>query len=149
MSDDSLQRALAALPHGTEFRFVDRLLALEPGQRGAGEYLVRGDEPFLKGHFPGHPLLPGVLLIEAIAQLAGTVAQSDPIITPLAGLKLTAVRNAKILGTATPGQTVSLSAEVLGRMGNLIQTRGEATVNGQRVLAVELTLSGENTSVSK
>ncbi len=146
MSEDSLQRALAALPHGPGFRFVDRLLTLEPGQRGTGEYLVRGDEPFLKGHFPGHPLLPGVLLIEAVAQLAGTVAQSDPSITPLAGLKLTAVRNAKILGTAAPGQTVSLSAEVLGRMGNLIQTRGEATVNGLKVLAVELTLSGENAS---
>jgi len=144
MSDDLLQKALASLPHGLEFRFVDRLLTLEPGQRGTGEYLVRGDEPFLKGHFPGHPLLPGVLLIEAIAQLAGTVAQCDPNIPPLQGMKLTAVRNAKILGTAAPGQMVLLSAEVLGRMGNLIQARGEAMVGGQRVLAVELTLAGEN-----
>lgn len=143
MSVDSLQRALSSLPHGPEFRFVDRLLTLEPGKSGTGEYLVRGDEPFLKGHFPGNPLLPGVLLIEAIAQLAGTVAQSDPAIPPLAGLKLTAVRNAKILGTAAPGEVVQLSAEVMGRMGNLIQTKGEATVSGQRVLAVELTLSGE------
>jgi 3-hydroxyacyl-[acyl-carrier-protein] dehydratase len=144
MSDDLLQKALACLPHGPEFRFVDRLLTLEPGQRGTGEYLVRGDEPFLKGHFPGHPLLPGVLLIEAIAQLAGTVAQCDPSIPPLQGMKLTAVRNAKILGTAAPGQVVLLRAEVLGRMGNLIQARGEAVVGGQRVLAVELTLAGEN-----
>jgi len=147
MSDDPLQRALSCLPHGLEFRFLDRLLSLEPGKSGSGEYLVRGDEPFLKGHFPGHPLFPGVLLIEAIAQLAGTVAQSDPAIPPLAGLKLTAVRNAKILGTAAPGEMVHLSAEVLGRMGNLIQTKGEATVNGQRVLVVELTLSGESLSV--
>lgn len=144
MSDDLLQTALANLPHGPEFRFVDRLLTLEPGQRGIGEYLVRGDEPFLNGHFPGHPLLPGVLLIEAIAQLAGTVAQCDPNIPPLNGMKLTAVRNAKILGTAAPGQVVSLSAEVLGRMGNLIQARGEALVNGHKVLVIELTLSGEN-----
>jgi len=146
MSDDLLQKALACLPHGPEFRFVDRLLMLEPGQRGTGEYLVRGDEPFLNGHFPGHPLLPGVLLIEAIAQLAGTVAQCDPSIPPLQGMKLTAVRNAKILGTAAPGQVVSLSAEVLGRMGNLIQARGEAMVGSQRVLAVELTLSGESSA---
>lgn len=142
MSDDILKRALASLPHGPEFRFVDRLLSLEAGRHGTGEYLVRGDEPFLKGHFPGQPLLPGVLLIEAVAQLAGTVAQSDPAIAPLEGLKLTAVRNAKILGTAQPGQRVALQAEVLGRMGNLIQTKGEATVEGQRVLVVELTLSG-------
>jgi 3-hydroxyacyl-[acyl-carrier-protein] dehydratase len=143
MSDDLLQKSLANLPHGPEFRFVDRLLTLEPGQRGAGEYLVRGDEPFLKGHFPGHPILPGVLLIEAIAQLAGTIAQCDPNIPPLQAMKLTAVRNAKILGTAEPGQLVALSAEVLGRMGNMIQARGEATVGGQKVLMVELTLSGE------
>jgi len=146
MSDDLLQKALASLPHGPEFRFVDRLLTLEPGQRGTGEYLVRGDEPFLKGHFPGHPLLPGVLLIEAIAQLAGTVAQCDPNIPPLQGMKLTAVRNAKILGTAAPGQRVSLSAEVLGRMGNLIQAKGEAVVGSQKVLSVELTLSGESSA---
>lgn len=142
MNDDLMQEALSRLPHGPEFRFVDRLLELDPGKSGAGEYLLNGDEAFLKGHFPGHPLLPGVLLIEAVAQLAGTVAQCDPGIPPLDGLKLTAVRNAKILGTAAPGEKVSLKAEVLGRMGNLIQARGEAAVNGQRVLAVELTLSG-------
>jgi len=143
MSDDLLQKALANLPHGPEFRFVDRLLTLEPGQRGTGEYLVRGDEPFLKGHFPGNPLLPGVLLVEAIAQMAGVVAQCDPSIPPLNGMKLTAIRNAKILGTAVPGQCVLLSAEVLGRMGNLIQAKGEALVSGRKILAVELTLSGD------
>ena len=53
---------------------------------------MRGDEPFLRGHFPSHPLFPGVLLVEAAAQLAGIVAQSDPALSPLAGLKLTALR---------------------------------------------------------
>src|SRR3954454_19207424 len=94
--------ALKLLPHGPEFRFLDRLVALDPGKSGAGEYTVRGDEPFLRGHFPGEPLFPGVLLLEAAAQLAGTVAQSDPQIPPLAGLKLTAMRGIKIVGTARP-----------------------------------------------
>src|SRR5215472_15660753 len=111
--------ALNSLPHGPEFRFVNRLLKLEPGKFGAGEYLVRGDEPFLKGHFPGQPLLPGVLLVEAAAQLAGTVGQSDPQIPPMRGLKLTALRAVKILGTAVPGETVRLEATVMGRLGNL------------------------------
>ncbi|MST95403.1 MAG: hypothetical protein EXS33_09100 [Pedosphaera sp.] len=75
---DPLAIALASLPHGPEFRFLDRLLRLDPGQSGAGEYTVRRDEPFLRGHFPGQPMMPGVLLVEAAAQLAGTVAQSDP-----------------------------------------------------------------------
>ena len=77
MSADAaeLSRAVASLPHGQEFRFVDRVIALVPGVSGEGEYTVRGDEPFLRGHFPGDPLMPGVLLIEAAAQLAGIVAQ--------------------------------------------------------------------------
>ncbi len=138
-----LSTVLRSLPHGPEFRFVDRLLTLEPGREGTGEYLVRGDEPFLRGHFPGHPLMPGVLLVEAVAQLAGTVAQSDPLIPPLAGLKLTAIRGAKILGSARPGQVVHLSTRVLGRLGNLIQAQGSASVGGTSVLQVDLTLSGE------
>lgn len=138
-----LEQALASLPHGPEFRFLDRLVKLEPGRMGAGEYLVRGDEPFLRGHFPGQPIFPGVLLLEAAAQLAGTVAQSDPIIAPLAGMKLTALRNVKILGTAAPGQTIELQAHITGRLGNLVQARATAKVNDTVVLQAELTLAGE------
>ena len=108
-----MREALALLPHGPEFRFIDRLLSLEPGQTGTGEYRVRGDESFLRGHFPGEPLFPGVLLLEAAAQLAGVVAQSDPVVPPLAGLKLTALRGIKFLGTAKPGEAIHLEARVV------------------------------------
>ena len=118
-------------------------MALDPGKSGSGEYIVRGDEPFLRGHFPGQPLFPGVLLLEAAAQLAGTVAQSDPQITPLPGLKLTALRSVKILGTAKPGEILHLEARITGRLGNLIQAQATVSVNGQVVLQGELTLSGE------
>lgn len=141
---DQLQAALNLLPHGAEFRFLDRLVALTPGQSGAGEYRVRGDEPFLRGHFPGAPLFPGVLLVEAAAQLAGVVAQSDPAIPPLKNLKLTALRKVKILGTAKPDETVLLDTKIIGRLAGLIQAAATATVNGQLVLQAELTLSGEN-----
>jgi 3-hydroxyacyl-[acyl-carrier-protein] dehydratase len=145
-----MNEALSRLPHGPEFRFVDRLLELEPGKSGAGEYIVRGDEPFLRGHFPGQPLFPGVLLVEAAAQLAGTVAQSDPQIPPLAGLKLTAMRGIKILGTARPSEKIHIEARILSRLGNLIQAQVSALVsalvNGQTVMQGELTLSGEQRS---
>src|SRR3954462_6120788 len=108
----NLGQALKSLPHGPEFRFVDRLLELDPGKSGSGEYTVRGDEPFLRGHFPGQPIFPGVLLVEAAAQLAGTVAQSDPQTPPLAALKLTAMRGIKILGTARPGEVIQLDAKI-------------------------------------
>jgi 3-hydroxyacyl-[acyl-carrier-protein] dehydratase len=140
---DPLANALRQLPHGPEFRFVDRLVSLEPGREGAGEYTVRGDEPYLRGHFPGQPLMPGVLLVEAVAQLAGTVAQSDPQFAPMSGLKLTALRGVKILGSAIPGDVVSIEARVTGRLGNLVQAQGSVKVKGQLVLQAELTLSGE------
>jgi 3-hydroxyacyl-[acyl-carrier-protein] dehydratase len=143
MADDLLKKALAFLPHGHEFRFLDRLTQLDPGVKGAGEYTVRGDEPFLRGHFPSQPLFPGVLLVEAAAQLAGTVAQSDPKIPPMPGLKLTAMRAVKILRTAKPGEVIQLEAEITGRLGNLVQAKASASVNGNLVLQAELTLSGE------
>ena len=143
MSHDERARALSLLPHGPEFRFLQQLTELVPGKKGAGEFTLRGDEPFLRGHFPDEPILPGVLLVEAAAQLAGVVAQSDPTIKPLAGLKLTAIRNAKILGTARPGETVRLKTEISGRMNHLIQATALADVNGRTVLEAMITLSGE------
>jgi len=110
---------------------------------------VRGDEPFLRGHFPGEPLFPGVLLVEAAAQLAGVVAQSDPAIPPLPGLKLTALRNVKMLGTARPGEVICLEVRVMGRLGNLIQAQARALVAGELVLTAELTLSGAATAKPK
>ena len=135
--------ALLFLPHGPEFRFLDRLLHLDPGRSGEGEYEVRGDEPFLKGHFPGQPLFPGVLLVEAAAQLAGVVAQSDPDVPPLPGLKLTALRNVKILGTARPGETIRVQAQISGRLGNLVQATATAHVGSAPVLQADLVLSGD------
>jgi 3-hydroxyacyl-[acyl-carrier-protein] dehydratase len=110
---------------------------------GVGEYTVRGDEPFLRGHFPGQPMFPGVLLVEAAAQLAGVVAQSDPQIKPMNGLKLTAMRNVKILGTARPGQKIVIEAHITGRLGNLVKARASVSVNDALVLHTELTLAGD------
>ncbi len=86
--------------------------------------------------------MPGVLLVEAAAQLAGVVAQSDPTIKPLAALKLTAIRNAKILGGARPGETLRIEAVIVGRMGNLIQASAQIEVAAGVILKTELTLSG-------
>jgi len=141
-SDDDLQGALKLLPHGAEFRFLDRLTKLNPGQSGEGEYKVRGDEPFLRGHFPGEPIFPGVLLVETAAQLAGVVAQSSPNIPPLKNLKLAAMRNVKILGAAKPGEIILLEAKIIGRLGNLVQAQAMAKIGGEVILTAELTLSG-------
>jgi 3-hydroxyacyl-[acyl-carrier-protein] dehydratase len=134
--------ALDFLPHGPEFRFVDRVIELSAGERGVAEYKVRGDEAFLRGHFPGQPLVPGVILVEAGAQLAGIVAQSDPGRTPLQDLKLTAIRGVKILGSAVPGEMIRIEANVSGRMGGLIQASISISVGGKIVVQGDVTLSG-------
>ena len=140
--NDLFATALASLPHGRSFRFVDELVALDGGKSGVGTYRIRGDEAFLEGHFPGNPMMPGVVLIEAIAQLGGVVAQSDPEQAPLADMRLTAVRAAKILAAAVPGDVLEIKATVEGRLGGLIQIDGEVSIPGVLLAKAKITLSG-------
>src|SRR5436190_14580111 len=68
---------LDRLPHKPPFRFVTALTMLEPGVTGMGDWSIRGDEEFFRGHFPGEPIVPGVLLAESLAQLAGLTQFAD------------------------------------------------------------------------
>lgn len=86
--------------------------------------------------------MPGVILVEAIAQLGGVVAQSDPEVSPLEDLRLTAIRAAKILGAAVPGDELELEAVVEGRMGGLVQIGGEVRLRGEVLAKAKVTLSG-------
>ena len=134
--------AMRSLPHGPEFRFVDRMISLTPGKEGVGEYRVRGDEYYLRGHLPGEPILPGVLLVEAGAQVAGMVAQEDPANPTWPRMKLSALRGVKILGSARPGDTLRIQAAITGRLDALIQASVCAYVGEMKVLSAELTLAG-------
>ena len=134
---------LALLPHGEGFRFVDQLISLDPGKSATASYRVKNDELFFQGHFPGNPIVPGVILIEALAQLGGVVAQTDPQIEALHNMKLTAVKQAKILGAAQPGAELVIHARLEGRMGNLIQVQGEVTQQDVTLLKASVILSGD------
>ena len=134
---------LSLLPHGEGFRFVDELITLDPGKSATARYLVKVDEFFFKGHFPDNPIVPGVILIEALAQLGGIVAQTDPQIEPLQNMKLTAVKQAKILGAAKPGAELLICARLEGRMGSLIQIQGEVIDQDVTLLKASVILSGD------
>ena len=147
-SPEILQLAMRSLPHGPEFRFVDRMVSLTPGKEGVGEYHVRGDEYFLRGHLPGEPIMPGVLMAEAAAQVAGMVAQEDPANPRWPRLKLTALRAVKILGAVRPGDTLRIEAVITGILGDMIQARVFASVADEKVLSAEVTLSGSGPAKS-
>lgn len=132
-----LQAALHSLPHGPSFRFLDELISLEPGNEARATYLVRGDEDFLSAHFPGNPMMPGVLLIEAIAQLGGIVVQPA-----LTDLRLTGVRAAKVLGAAVPGDVLEILAKIEGQLGGLVQIEGEVRGPNGLLASARVTLSG-------
>lgn len=139
-----LVQALSSLPHGPSFRFVDEVVTLDPGVSATGRWTLKGDEAFLEGHFPGNPLLPGVIMIEALAQLGGILAQSDRGDNPLKNVRLTAVRQFKILGSIPPGETLTLTAKRDAVMPGLVQISGEIlTAEGNRLATGSIILSGE------
>lgn len=136
-------QALSALPHGPAFRFLDELLDLEPGVSASARWTLKGDEAFLAGHFPGRPLLPGVIMIEALAQLGGVLAQSARADRPLQDLRLTAVQRFKILGSIVPGTALRIHARLEAALPGLVQVAGDLRLEDGTLLAAgTVALSG-------
>lgn len=147
--DTPFDQALTTLPHGPGFRFIDELIALDPGRSARGLYLIKGTEQFLEAHFPGNPIMPGVLMIEAIAQVAGIAAQCNTSDSgSFANLRLAAVSQAKIIKAACPGDQLVISTSITGSMGKLIQAEGQIVIfdegneNPSPIVKARITLSG-------
>jgi 3-hydroxymyristoyl/3-hydroxydecanoyl-(acyl carrier protein) dehydratase len=134
--EPSLVQALSSLPHGPEFRFIDELIELQPGVSAKARWTLKGTEEFLRGHFPGHALLPGVIMIEALAQLGGILTQTRPGIEPMSDLRLTAVRQFKILGSIVPGQSLVIEAKLEGALEGVVQASGSITDEAGNKLAM-------------
>ncbi|PHX94251.1 MAG: 3-hydroxyacyl-[acyl-carrier-protein] dehydratase FabZ [Acidimicrobium sp.] len=133
----SLPKPSDLIPHRAPFLFVDELVALVPGQSAAGLWRLTGDEEFFKGHFPGRPTLPGVLICEAIAQVGACAILSEEKFKgklPLFG----GLDGARFRRQISPGDVLEMSVQ-LGRMSARAgKGTGVAKVNGEIACECEL-----------
>ena len=129
MKIDEIQ---SVLPHRYPMLLVDRILSVEPGKRAVGLKNVTINESFFEGHFPGHPVMPGVLLIESMAQVGGVVflstGQNHGKLVYLVGLEKVRFRKPVV-----PGDSVISEVEHLGQRGNFGKVKAVARVDGEIV----------------
>lgn len=121
------------LPHRYPFLLVDRILELEPAQRIVGLKNVTINEQFFQGHFPGAPVMPGVLIIEAMAQVAGVLIYRDMPDRDKKLIYFTGIENAKFRRPVIPGDQLRIEMELLSRRNNFGKMRGRATVDEKLV----------------
>lgn len=135
------------IPHRDPFLLVDEVRELEKGKKYLGIRHVRPEEFYFKGHFPGHPVMPGVLLVESMSQAFGGAIMAS-IDQGRGGVPLfLSIEEAKFRGLVRPGDTLEMPVEIL-RLGKISKIYAEAYVNGK--LCAQATLNfilGESSNV--
>ena len=137
---------LPLLPHREPFLFVDRVIKLEPQKFIVAERLLRPEEPHFAGHFPGRPIMPGVLIAEALAQTSGLlIGLSEMAVAAAPPEKprafFLAVTNIKFTHPAMPGDTLMLRATADRNFGMLFRFNVEATAGRNLIASGSLTLA--------
>ncbi|MBK8789749.1 MAG: 3-hydroxyacyl-ACP dehydratase FabZ [Holophagaceae bacterium] len=125
----------AHLPHRYPFLLVDRVLEREPGVRVVAEKLVTFGEPYLQGHFEGRPLVPGVLLLEMLAQ-AGGFLEAEPLHG--AAIFLAGVQDARFKAPALPGDRLRLEVRADGAFAGMMKVRGTVSCEGRDLCTAAL-----------
>jgi beta-hydroxyacyl-ACP dehydratase FabZ len=136
-----INEILKALPHRYPFLLVDRILEYEKEKRIIGIKNVSYNEPFFTGHFPGRPIMPGVLIIEAMAQLGGVLLLQEHDLKDHGLVYLVGIDNAKFRKTVLPGDQLRIVVDVLRYKHTICKMRGEAFVNETLVAEAEFLTS--------
>ena len=128
------------LPHRYPFLLVDRVVEFQKDKRVLAYKNVTCNEPFFTGHFPGHPVMPGVLVVEALAQAGGLLTQlsRDPGAGDGQTFYLVKVDNAKFSRMVVPGDRLELDVELRRRIRNMAQYVGIARVDGEQVACADI-----------
>lgn len=129
----SITEIMKILPHRYPFLLVDRIVEIEPDKRIVGLKNVSINEQFFQGHFPGAPVMPGVLIIEAMAQVAGVLIYRDLPDREKKLIYFTGIENARFRRPVVPGDQLRLEMELLSRRNNFGKMNGRATVGDKLV----------------
>ena len=142
--DASESRPFLGLPHRPPFVFVRKLIACEPGMSAECETFFSREDPIFVGHFPGDPLVPGVILTEALAQTAGIAAASAGPTDLEPRFLLSAIRQMKFFRAVRPEERIVLRAKKLGDVNKLLQFTVEALIDENLVAAGQIVLSARS-----
>lgn len=119
------------LPHRPPFLLVDRILELEPDKRIVGLKNVSMNEPFFVGHFPGFPVMPGVLIVEAMAQTGGILVMRDVPDSSQRLVLFASIESAKFRRPVRPGDQLRMEIDMLSRKTTFARMQGKAYVDGE------------------
>jgi 3-hydroxyacyl-[acyl-carrier-protein] dehydratase len=135
-----IHEVMAHLPHRYPFLLVDRVLECEPGKHIVAVKNVTINEPFFQGHFPHHPVMPGVLIMEALAQAAGILSFKTMGSMPddHSVFYFVGIDNARFKKPVTAGDQLHLHIEILRNMRGIWKYKAEAKVDGEIVAEAEL-----------
>ncbi len=140
MSLLNTKQIMEIIPHRQPFLLVDTIEELEPGIRAVGKKCVSYNEPFFSGHFPNEPVMPGVLIIEAMAQ-AGAVAILSKPENKGKTAYFAGISQAKFKQKVIPGDVLTLELEIIKEKGPIGIGRGTAKIDGRLVASAELTFA--------
>ena len=133
-----IKEIMEIIPHRQPFLLIDRIEELEPGKRAVGKKCVTYNEPFFNGHFPQEPVMPGVLIVEALAQTGAVAILSKPEnkgrIAYFGGID-----KCRFKGKVQPGDKLKLEMKVMKQKGPMGVGEAVATVDGKGVVKAELT----------
>ena len=133
-----IRAILRSIPHRYPFLLVDRILQMEPGRRVIALKNVSINEPFFQGHFPGAPVMPGVLIVEAMAQAGAVLLLHDMADREKKLVYFTGIDGARFRRAVLPGDQLRLTLDVLKLRSRTCKMRGTAEVDGELAAEAEI-----------